>query len=218
MALAQDYKKISDGDKGKNTGGMGSYSPVPFVEAKLYKKILEQIIYPTYDGLLNEGIAYKGVLYGGIMVSGNEPLLLEYNCRFGDPETQAILPRLDSDLLEVIVKCADGKLGSSNLKWDNLKSVCVVLASRGYPETSSKDDFIGGLDVLENNKNVEIFHAGTKSSGTGIYTNGGRVLSIVANGKTFKEARRKTYKAISDIKFDGMQYRNDIALKVEEEN
>jgi phosphoribosylamine---glycine ligase len=217
MALAQDYKKIFDDDKGKNTGGMGSYSPVPFVDAKLYKKILEQIIYPTYDGLLNECIAYKGILYGGIMVSGGEPYLLEYNCRFGDPETQAILPRLESDLLDVLVKCADGKLGSSNLKWDNLKSVCVVLASRGYPETSSKGDFIGGLDFLENIKGVEVFHAGTKSSGNGIYTNGGRVLSIVAKGKTFKDARKKAYTAISGIKFEGMQYRKDIALKVEEE-
>jgi phosphoribosylamine--glycine ligase len=217
MALAQDYKKIFDDDKGKNTGGMGSYSPVPFVDKKLYKKILEQIIYPTYDGLLNEGIAYKGVLYGGIMVSGNEPLLLEYNCRFGDPETQAILPRLESDLLEVLVKCADGKLGSSTLKWDNSKSVCVVLASRGYPETSSKDDLISGLDLLENNKDVAVFHAGTKSAGIGIYTNGGRVLSIVAKGETFKDARKKVYMAISDIKFEGMQYRKDIALKVEED-
>ena len=152
------------------------------------------------------------------MVSGNEPLLLEYNCRFGDPETQAILPRLDSDLLEVLVKCADGKLGSSNLKWDNLKSVCVVLASGGYPETSSKDDLISGLDFLENNKDVEVFHAGTKSLGNSIYTNGGRVLSIVAKGQTFKDARKKAYMAISDIKFEGMQYRKDIALKVEEEN
>jgi phosphoribosylamine---glycine ligase len=217
MALAQDYKKIFDGDKGKNTGGMGSYSPVPFVDAKLNKKILEQIIYPTYDGLLNEGIAYKGILYGGIMVTGNEPLLLEYNCRFGDPETQAILPRLDSDLLEVLVRCADGKLGSANLKWDDSKSVCVVLASRGYPETSSKDDLISGLDYLENIKDVSVFHAGTKSAGNNIYTNGGRVLSIVAKGQTFKDARRKAYMAISDIKFEGMQYRKDIALKVEED-
>jgi len=196
---------------------MGSYSPVPFVDAKLFKKILEQIIYPTYDGLLNEGIAYKGILYGGIMVSGSEPLLLEYNCRFGDPETQAILPRLDSDLLEVLVKCTDGKLGSSSLKWDNSKSVCVVLASRGYPETSSKDDLICGLDLLDNNRDVEVFHAGTKSAGNGIYTNGGRVLSIVSKGSTFKEARKKIYTAITDIKFEGMQYRKDIARKAEEE-
>ena len=115
--------------------------------------------------LFNEGISYKGILYGGIMVSGNEPLLLEYNCRFGDPETQAILPRLDSDLLEVLVKCADGKLGSSTLKWDNSKSVCVVLASKGYPETSSKDDLIKGLELLENNSDIAVFHAGTKSTG-----------------------------------------------------
>jgi phosphoribosylamine--glycine ligase len=218
MALAQDYKKIFDDDKGKNTGGMGSYSPVPVVDEKLYKKILEQIIYPTYDGLLNEGIVYKGILYGGIMVSGSQPLLLEYNCRFGDPETQAILPRLESDLLEVLVRCADGKLGSSTLKWDNSKSVCVVLASGGYPETSSKDDLIKGLDLLKNNNDVEVFHAGTKSAGTDIYTNGGRVLSITAKGQTFKQARKKVYDAISDIKFEGMQYRKDIALRVEEEN
>ena len=251
MVLAQDYKKIFDDDKGKNTGGMGSYSPVPFVDKKLYKKILERIIYPTYDGLFNEGIAYKGILYGGIMVTDDGPILLEYNCRFGDPETQALLPRLDSDLLEMLIKCADGKLGTSTLKWDNSKSVCVVLASRGYPETSSKDDIISGLDILENNKDVEVFHAGTKSaeidinssgseiksSGTDtksagnksagtniksaetdIFTNGGRVLSIAAKGKTFMDARKKVYNAISGIKFEGMQYRKDIALKVEEEN
>lgn len=218
MPLAQDYKKIFDNDKGKNTGGMGSYSPVPFVDKKFYKKILEQIIYPTFDGLLNEGIAYKGILYGGIMVSDNQPLLLEYNCRFGDPETQALIPRLDQDLLEVLVRCADGKLGSNTLKWDKSKSVCVVLASGGYPETSSKDDLIKGLDLLENNNDVVVFHAGTKSAGDDIYTNGGRVLSITAKGQTFKQARKKVYDAISGIDFDGMQYRKDIALRAEEEN
>ncbi len=217
MVLAQDYKKIFDNDEGKNTGGMGSYSPVPFVDQSLYKKMLEEIIYPTYDAILKEGMDYRGVLYGGIIVSDGQPYLLEYNCRFGDPETQAILPILDNDLLELMVKCAAGKLGNSALNWDGSKCVCVVLASRGYPESSSKNDQINGLDYFADNNDAMVFHAGTKSENSKIYTNGGRVLGVVSKAASFRHARNLAYSAVSRISFDGMQYRKDIAKRVEEE-
>ncbi|MBE3036841.1 MAG: phosphoribosylamine--glycine ligase, partial [Candidatus Atribacteria bacterium] len=217
MVLAQDYKKIFDNDIGKNTGGMGSYSPVPFVSDDLYDKILNRIIYPTYDALLKEGITYKGILYGGIIVEEGEPYLLEYNCRFGDPETQAILPRLNNDLLELLVKCAGGKLSSQKLSWASSKCVCVIMASKGYPESSSSGDIIKGLDDLKNNKDIIVFHAGTRYEDGNIATAGGRVLGAASCAPSFKEARNKIYTVIDKIKFDGMQYRKDIALRVEED-
>ena len=216
MVLAQDYKKIFDNDMGKNTGGMGSYSPVPFVSDDLYDKILNRIIYPTYDALLKEGITYKGILYGGIIVEEGEPYLLEYNCRFGDPETQAILPRLNNDLLELLVKCTDGKLSSQKLSWASNKCVCVIMASKGYPESSSSGDIIKGLDDLKNNEDIIVFHAGTRYEDSNITTAGGRVLGAASCAPSFKEARNKIYAVIDRIKFDGMQYRKDIALRVEE--
>ena len=217
MVLAQDYKKIFDNDMGKNTGGMGSYSPVPFVSDDLYYKILNRIIYPTYGALLKEGITYKGILYGGIIVEEGEPYLLEYNCRFGDPETQAILPRLNNDLLELLVKCAGGKLSNEKLSWASDKCVCVIMASKGYPESSSSGDIIKGLDDLKNNKNIIVFHAGTRYEDSNIATAGGRVLGAASCAPSFKEARNKIYTVIDKIKFDGMQYRKDIALRVEED-
>ncbi len=223
MALAQDYKKIFDGDRGKNTGGMGSYSPVPFVDEKLFNKMLSEIIYPSYEAIIKEGINYRGVLYGGIIVSKGQPYLLEYNCRFGDPETQAILPNLNSDLLDLMLRCSDGKLGSSKCSWRNTKCVCVVLASKGYPETSSKNDLIEGLDcpgdaeTEKGGNSAIVFHAGTISRNSKIYTNGGRVLGVVASAESFKQARKVVYEAISNIRFEGMQFRRDIAKRVEEE-
>ncbi len=245
MVLAQDYKKIFDNDIGKNTGGMGSFSPVPFVSDKLYEKILNLIIYPTFEALKKENIYYKGILYGGIIISNDEPYLLEYNCRFGDPETQVILPRLEDDLVELLLSCINGKLANQKLHWDNLKCVCVVIASKGYPESSSKGDLIEGLDKInsqsynfknknfnefsdlnndikinsflaENKKNnVLIFHAGTKFENQKYYTNGGRVLNLVSKAPTFKDARKNIYSEILKINFEGMQYRKDIALKAE---
>jgi phosphoribosylamine---glycine ligase len=217
MVLAQDYKKIFDNDMGKNTGGMGSYSPVPYVSDDLYDKILNRIIYPTYDALLKEGIVYKGILYGGIIVEEGEPYLLEYNCRFGDPETQAILPRLNNDLLELLINCAGGKLSSQKLSWSSDRCVCVVIASKGYPESSSSGDVIKGLDDLKNNGGIIVFHAGTRYEESNIVTAGGRVLGAVSCAPSFKKARNKIYNAINKIEFDGMQYRKDIALRVEEE-
>lgn len=216
LDLAQDYKKIYDGDRGKNTGGMGSYSPIPFVDDKLYEKILTRIITPTFNALKSEGINYKGVLYGGIIVKDNEPYLLEYNCRFGDPETQAILPRLKDDILPVLINCTKGALNNIELKWEDKKTVCIVLASKGYPEFSSKGDVITGLEDLRQEKNVFIFHAGTKKTDSRIATDGGRVLNIVSMAQSFREARKLNYESIKKIKFEGMQFRKDIALKVEE--
>jgi phosphoribosylamine--glycine ligase len=216
LVLAQDYKKIFNGDKGNNTGGMGSYSPVPFIDDKLLNKILNNIIYQTYNALLKEGIKYKGILYGGIIVSEGDPYLLEYNCRFGDPETQAILPRLESDLLEILMKCVDGNLGSSSLRWSNNKCACVIVASRGYPESSSSGDIIKGLEVLENSDDVLVFHAGTRISNGNLVTNGGRVLGLVSSSNSFKQSRQNIYRSLENIKFKGMQYRKDIALRVEE--
>ena len=215
MVLAQDYKRIYDYDEGKNTGGMGSYSPVPLVSTEIYGKILKKVIYPTYDALIKENIKYQGILYGGLIIKNGEPYLLEYNCRFGDPETQVILPGLEEDLVPLLLKCASGNLGEVKLSWDNSRCVCVVIASRGYPESSSKGDIIDGLSELEKGDETVIFHAGTKRKGRDIVTNGGRVLGVVAKASSFKESRQKVYSAIKNIKFDGMQYRKDIALKVE---
>ncbi len=216
MDLAQDYKRIYDGDKGKNTGGMGSYSPVPMIGKKILEKILENIIYPTYNALKREGIRYKGILYGGLMISNGNPYLLEYNCRFGDPETQAVLPRLEDDIVPLLIDCANGNLKASKLNWSKNRSVCVITASKGYPESSSKGDIISGLDKVDTEKTL-LFHAGTKKVDGNFATNGGRVLGLVTTATSFKKARSILYSEIKKIKFNGIQYRKDIALRVEEE-
>lgn len=216
LALAQDYKRIYEGDRGKNTGGMGSYSPVPLVSKDIYEKILDEIIYPTYQALIKEGISYKGILYGGLLISDGKPYLLEYNCRFGDPETQAILPRLEDDLVTLLLDCVDGGLNQRRINWDSQKCICVVLASKNYPESSSSGEVIKGLDMFEGQDEILIFHAGTRKENGNIVTNGGRILSVVSKATNFKEARTKVYSAINYINFDGMQFRRDIALKVEE--
>ncbi len=215
MALAQDYKRIFDNDKGKNTGGMGSYSPVPMVNEKILKRILEEIVYPTNSAMRKEGINYRGILYIGVLVNNNNPYLLEYNCRFGDPETQVVLPRLKNDLVPLILKCIGGNLKDSKLNWDNDKCVCVVLASRSYPESSSKGDVIKGLESFEKSNKIMIFHAGTKEIGGDTVTDGGRILGVVSKARNFKEARNKIYSSINKIKFTGKQYRKDIASKAE---
>lgn len=215
MELAQDYKRIFEGDGGKNTGGMGSYSPVPMIDEKIYKKALDTIIYPTSDALKKEGIDYRGIIYAGILVSGGEPYLLEYNCRFGDPETQAVLPRLKDDLTPLLYECARGSLSVDSLSWHEDKCICVVAASCGYPETSSKGDIITGLDKLKSMQDIEVFHAGTKLKDSNIVTDGGRVLGVTVKAPGFKLARQKVYNGMEKIKFDGMQYRKDIAKKAE---
>jgi phosphoribosylamine--glycine ligase len=215
MAPAQDYKRIFDNDRGKNTGGMGSYSPVPMVGDQIYNQILNEIILPTGDAMAKENIIYRGVLYAGILVSDGEPFLLEYNCRFGDPETQVVLPRLEGDLVPLLLECTEGNLGTEKLRWDKNKCICVIAASEGYPESSSSGDIIEGLDHYEGSDDIIIFHAGTKIEDGSIVTNGGRVLGVVSRAGSFKEVREKVYSAMERIKFRGIQYRRDIALKAE---
>ncbi|MGM0365403.1 MAG: phosphoribosylamine--glycine ligase [Actinomycetota bacterium] len=217
MDLAQDYKRIYDKDMGPNTGGMGSYSPVPFVSEDLKQKILDDIIYPTCRGLKAEGIDYRGVLYAGLMVCGEKPYLLEYNCRFGDPETQAILPRLEDDLMPYLIDCTQQTLDGKSMSWEKSKGVCVITASRGYPQSSSKGDIIEGLQNFKTDDDILIFHAGTKKDQGRLVTDGGRVLGVVGKAESFKSAREKVYAAMDKINFSGMQYRKDIALRVEED-
>jgi len=218
LATSQDHKRIFDQDLGPNTGGMGAYSPAPVVTESLFNEILEKIVYRTINGLVREGIGYKGVLYAGIMITSQGPKTLEFNVRFGDPESQAILPRLKFDLLEVISATAEGKLSRyKNLEWDSRSCVCVVCASKGYPGEYEKGKEISGLDAVAKMKDVVVFHAGTKLVRTPsiekTVTNGGRVLGVTGLGQTIKEAIDKTYQAIEKIHFEGMHYRKDIGQK-----
>ncbi len=215
MAPAQDYKRIFDNDMGKNTGGMGSYSPVPMVDENTYRRILSEIIFPTGDAIAKENMEYKGILYAGVLVSKGQPYLLEYNCRFGDPETQVVIPRLEDDLVPLLLDCINGDLNGKELKWDKNKCICVVAASEGYPESSSSGDIIEGLDYYRQNDDIVVFHAGTKIKDGSVVTNGGRVLGVVSKAVTFREVREKVYKAIERIRFRGKQYRKDIAFKAE---
>lgn len=213
MVPAQDYKRVYENDEGPNTGGMGSYSPVPIVTPGLYDQIVEKVLEPTVNGLISEGIEFRGIIYAGLMMTESGPRVLEYNVRFGDPETQAILPRLESDLLEPMLAVADGDLSGVELKWS--KDVCttVVLASGGYPGDYATGITITGLDEANAVPGVKVFHAGTKLVDGKIVTAGGRVLNVSALGTDFTDARAKAYTAIDKIHFDGMHYRKDIALR-----
>ncbi|WP_119067259.1 phosphoribosylamine--glycine ligase [Rubrobacter indicoceani] len=208
---AQDYKRIGDGDEGPNTGGMGAYSPLLWMEPATYGQIVEEIIRPTLHQLALIGAPYTGLLYAGVMVTEDGPKALEFNCRFGDPETQAILPRLGSDLLELMVATSDGTLAGREISWSSDKAVCVVLASEGYPESSHSGDEISGLGDLP--AGVYVYHAGTSERDGRFYTNGGRVLNIIGTGPNVLEARARAYAAVESIHFEGMQYRTDIALE-----
>ncbi len=208
---AQDYKRIFDGDRGPNTGGMGCYSPVPRVPGPFVEEIVENIHRPVIEELARRGIEFRGVLYAGLMLTGDGPKVLEFNVRFGDPETQAILPRLDSDLVELMLACASGALDRQQLRWKEDRAVTVILASAGYPLSSSKGDVIEGLDADGQLEGVEVFHAGTAEEEGRLVTAGGRVLAISALAPTFTEARRKAYTAADKVRFEGMQLRRDIA-------
>jgi phosphoribosylamine--glycine ligase len=208
---AQDYKRIYDGDEGLNTGGMGAYSPLMWMEPATYAAILEEIIRPTIHQLALIGAPYTGLLYAGVMVTETGPKALEFNCRFGDPETQVILPRLGTDLLELMIATEMGDIAGREVTWSADKAVCVVLASEGYPESSSSGDAISGLDDIPTG--VYIYHAGTEERDGRFYTAGGRVLNVVGTGPSIIEARARAYAAVEQIHFDGMQYRTDIALE-----
>ena len=212
LAPAQDYKRIFDGDEGPNTGGMGSYSPVPGIDADRASELAEQVHQPIVEELRRRGTPFHGVLYAGLMMGADGgPKVLEYNARFGDPETQAVLPRLRSDLLELLeASTRPGGLEGMEPEWADDWAVTVVLASRGYPETSSNGDVIKGLDEVEE---VDVFHAGTTERGGEIVTAGGRVLNVTGLGATPGEARDRAYAAVERIRFDGRQLRTDIAAR-----
>ncbi len=217
LPSAQDYKRIFDGDKGTNTGGMGSYSPAPILYEKLYKQIMETIIKPTIEGLKEEGRVYKGVLYGGLIITKDGPKVLEFNCRFGDPENQAIMPLLDSkvDLAKIILATIKGNLikYKDKISWSSEKSICVVAASPGYPGKPKTGFEITGLGEAKKVPGVQIFHAGTVFRNGKIITASGRVINVSATGSTFKQARDRAYEAIGKINFEGMYYRTDIGEK-----
>jgi phosphoribosylamine--glycine ligase len=214
LAPAQDYKRIFDGDEGPNTGGMGSYSPVPGIDAERAEEIAAIAHQPVVDELRRRGTPFHGVLYAGLMMTAAGPKVLEYNCRFGDPETQAVLPRLRSDLLELLEAAATpGGLAGAEPDWSPDWAVTVVLASRGYPASASKGDTISGLEDV---RGAEVFHAGTAESDGRIVTAGGRVLGVTALGATPGEARDRAYEAAERIEFDGRQMRGDIAARAVE--
>ena len=211
---AQDHKRVEEGDKGKNTGGMGAYSPSRLINLELEKKIINKIIKPTLDGLNNLGIKYKGFLYTGLMIINNEPFLIEYNVRMGDPECQTILPRLKSDLLEIFEACCEKKLNEINLEWSNEKSLCIVLCSNGYPEKIKKNIEIHNLENISLNKDEFIFHAGTLKKNNIIYAIGGRVLNFVAISKEFDLAKKNVINNLKKLNWDHGFYRKDIGHKV----
>ena len=214
MVTSKDHKRLLDNDEGPNTGGMGTFSPNPAVTPELEQEILETVIKPTIKGLKSEGIIYKGILYAGLMIVNGKPYVLEFNCRFGDPETQVILPRLETDIIDIFMAISEQRLSKVNVKWSDKASLCVILASEGYPGKYRKGLSIKGLEMVKGLKDVIVFHAGTKFNEEGaIVTSGGRVLGLTALGNDLQEARQKAYSAVGLINFEGMQYRKDIGLK-----
>lgn len=216
LVPAQDYKRIYDDDRGPNTGGMGCYSPVPAVTSDIYTDIVSKIVEPTVRGLANEGIEFRGVIYAGVILTDEGPKVLEFNARFGDPETQAILPRCQSDLLEIMLAVAERNLADHQIKWTDKKCVSVVLASQGYPDLPQVGREITGLKSASDLDNVSIFHAATQRIDGRLLTSGGRVLNVSALGDSFSEARNLAYAACKLIKFDGMQFRGDIGKRAAE--
>jgi phosphoribosylamine---glycine ligase len=215
LAPAQDYKRALDGDGGPNTGGMGSYSPVPAMGDALLERMVEDVVRPTVAELNRRGIDFRGVLYAGLMLTADGPKVLEFNCRFGDPETQALLPRLESDLLELLWAAARDEALPAVARWREGPAVGVVMASRGYPASSSKGDVITGLDRAGAMDGVEVFHAATAPADGGVVTSGGRVLTVTGLGDSFAEARTRAYAGVAAINFEGAQHRGDIALRAE---
>lgn len=210
MVPAQDYKRVFDGDAGLNTGGMGSYSPVPIVDEAVYDNIVKSVLEPTVKGLQSEGIDYRGVLYAGVILTDSGPKVLEFNARFGDPETQAILPRMSSDLVEIMLRTSRCELSGTKISWLDAACVSVVLASGGYPEGYETGYPISGLDEAATVAGVNIFHAGTAIKEGRVVTAGGRVLNVSALGVTFSQARQRAYEAAEIITFEKMHYRRDI--------
>ncbi|WP_440634729.1 phosphoribosylamine--glycine ligase [Candidatus Pelagibacter sp. HIMB1746] len=211
---AQDHKRVGEGDEGKNTGGMGAYSPSRLFNKELEQKIIERIIKPTLEGINNLGTKYKGFLYAGLMIVGDEPYLIEYNVRMGDPECQTILPTLETDIIQIFQSCIDEKLNEIEINWINKKSLCVVLCSNGYPDKYEKNTFINNLEKLNLDKNNYLFHAGTKKQDNKIYAVGGRVLNFISISETYGEAKKNIYKNLEKLNWKKGFFRKDIGYKV----
>ena len=213
MIAAQDHKRVFDGDEGPNTGGMGTYAPAPVMTDVLRLKATELILKPVVEAMAKEGMPYQGCLYAGLMIKGDSVKVVEFNCRFGDPETQVVLPLLDGDLAEIMLACATGTLNKAEVAWYNKAAVCVVMASGGYPESYEKGKEITGLAAAEEDKDVVVFHAGTKEAEGKIVTSGGRVLGVTAVDANIKAARDRAYAAVEKIAFEKNFYRKDIAWR-----
>ena len=213
LVAAQDHKRVGDGDTGPNTGGMGAYSFPALLDEQMTRWLLQHVAIPVVQGMKAEGAEYKGILYCGLMMTARGPMVLEFNCRFGDPETQPILMRLESDLLEAIEASVEGRVSDGDFRWSNDATVCVVMASGGYPGTIEVGKRIMGIDAADAVEGVKVFHAGTSARDGGFYTSGGRVLGITARAPELKAAVERAYQAVEKIHFDGGHYRKDIAAR-----
>jgi phosphoribosylamine--glycine ligase len=213
LATAQDHKRAYDGDKGPNTGGMGAYSPAPIMTPALCARVMEEIVIPTVRAMRARGTPFKGVLYAGLMIKDGAPKLIEYNVRFGDPEAQVLMMRLESDLLPALLATAEGRLGKLVLNWHDEAALCVVMAAKGYPGAYEKGTEIRGLGEAGADPDVQVFHAGTKLDGTRLLADGGRVLGVTARGKDIAEAKRRAYRAVDKIDWPGGFCRRDIGWR-----
>jgi len=213
LISSQDHKRVHDGDKGPNTGGMGAYAPAPLVTGEILRKIEDEIMQPTLDGMASEGIPYKGLLYAGIMVTDDGPKVVEFNCRFGDPETQAVLPLFDGDLAELMTASARGELEKADFSTSTGFALCIVIASGGYPGPYKKGYVVSGLEEADEIECVKVFHAGTRRENGHIVTSGGRIFGVTGWGSDFHEARERAYKAAGLVTFQDSFYRNDIGQK-----
>lgn len=211
LESAQDHKTIFDNDEGPNTGGMGAYSPAPVLSERMLDQVIESIIVPTVHALNTDESQYKGLLYAGLMITSKGPKVVEFNCRFGDPETQAVMMRMKSDIVPILIACCDGNLHEQSIVWDKRPSVCVVMASQGYPGNYIKNKVITGLD--KKTKDCEVFHSGVRKVGDQLLTNGGRVLGVTALGSDLAGAMANCYRAVENIHFEGAYYRKDIGKK-----
>ena len=213
MASSQDHKQVLDGDQGPNTGGMGAYSPAPVVTDEVHEKIIEKVLRPVIYGMGEEGRPYRGVLYAGLMIHDGHPKVLEFNARFGDPETQPVLMRMKGDIVPILEACMKGTLSQHKIEWDNRASVCVVMVSKGYPGDYEKGKIIEGLNEVSRMEKVFVFHAGTTLKDGQVMTNGGRVLGVTGLGEDIPRAIEGAYQAVKKISWDGVHYRTDIGQK-----
>lgn len=211
MASSQDHKRIFENDEGPNTGGMGAYSPAPVITEEMEKVVMEKVMRPTIKALKSGGLSYKGILYAGLMIDKGNPYVLEFNCRLGDPETQPVLSRLQTDLMDIAMAITEKRLSDIKVEWKKDPAVCVVISSSGYPGPYRKGDPIRGIDEANKMEGVHVFHAGTTFKDDTVVTSGGRVLGVTATGSDIASAKKRAYDAVGKIHFDGMHYREDIA-------